>query len=99
MCHLRSKAQTPLVRLVVDLLYNLDLLYNNVQQIHNKSTTFRLSTTPHNISRHVKMLWTQQKIHNKSNQWNMAFDFYTTCRKAVQVEKLCTANPQKNRTS
>jgi hypothetical protein len=59
-----------------------------VQQIHNKSTTFRQI---HNISTCqdvVDLLWTLQQIHNKSKQWSMAFDLSTTNRNAVeQIEK------------
>jgi hypothetical protein len=72
-----------------------------VQQIHDKSTTFRQI---HNISTRqdvVDLLWTQQQIHNKSNQWSIAFDLSTTSRKAVQQihnfttsPTTCTTNPQ-----
>jgi hypothetical protein len=32
----------------------------------------------------VDLLRTRQEIHNKSNQWSMAFDLSTTSPKAVQ---------------
>jgi hypothetical protein len=59
-------AQTPLIRFVVDLLYNL---------LYSKSTTSR-TTTIYNISTCqdvVDSLWTRQQIHNKSKQWEFGF--------------------------
>ena len=75
---LNINAQTPLIRFVVDLLYNK--LYNKsttnrnvVQQIHDKSIAYNKSTT----SGHVEM-WiccttnpSPQQIHNKSKQWSL----------------------------
>ena len=58
-------AQTPLIRFVVDLLYNK--LYN--KQIHNKSTTNRSPTTnPQHLdmSRCCGFVVQQFRVHNKS---------------------------------
>jgi hypothetical protein len=80
-------AQTPLVRFVVDLLYN-KLHSNsttNPQQTHNKSITFRLfdkSTT----SRHITMLRICCGLDNKSTTNRSIGVWLSTCPQ--QVKKL-----------
>jgi hypothetical protein len=70
-------AQTPLVRFVVEL-YKSKFTTN--PQLFDKSIT----------SRHVKMLWTLQQIHNKSKQWRLEYGIRLVHNKS----KSCTTNPQ-----
>jgi hypothetical protein len=80
-CPTAIKDQTPFIRFVVDLFCctaNPHQIHN-FRQVHNKS--IHNISTCHDV---VDLLCTRQQIHNKSNQWSLAFDLFTTYRKAVQ---------------